>query len=628
MGCRIWLGGPCTIAAGFNVGAYLGLGVDLGAGVDGQRLQAIEAAMCTDGRQPYGKPGHRPAQDSAGTRLDEPVHEERQRCRAQCSANPVKHMGRESDGLLGPGYPNTDVQPNAYPRFNGDMGFKVVGPPRVHMHETSATCGRVVDPARANSIYRGSEVETSDALGYGGCTALLSPVVLRSDSCAAGFAAFAVGLATNMFPRMEPTVDCLKSMSDATRAKDHSTRAAALKAAGCTMMSDDDTETLNRLRAYRVALNFGYKVFLIHKMYAEDMLGHVGEVKRSEYNVAQCQSKRSDVNAKTYGTLNQMRCWRLQTSKSGSTAWAPRSLVPNVGQWPLASKLPKDRQMMAWAQRRTIALTGCATQGQATVLRATRTIPVLHEPHSKSLYFRLLCQVPEAHDMGLCAMQAPRNFHTTIVRTAQEWYRYVDLNLRSKGAGTDVAGLENVLYSGSFCQLITTRIIEGLYNATRTEMELRIGDLEQPVRYGLTMDSPVPELVPATDRIKALELVCQDMGRRLEGIDGSNAGSLQRACEAEVRALGLKGLYRADVAGNFGGIVGGHAPLHQMLVPYRAAIQSFRKQDVVLLQSTARHGKEITTLAHRSLYQLTHSSLTSGMPVERNPASPRLFAMS
>ena len=230
--------------------------------------------------------------------------------------------------------------------------------------------------------------------------------------------------------------------------------------------------------------------------------------------------------------------------------------------------------------------------------------------------------------MGLCAMQAPRNFHTTIVRTAQEWYRYVDLNLRSKGAGTDVAGLENVLYSGSFCQLITTRIIEGLYNATRTEMELRIGDLEQPVRYGLTMDSPVPELVPATDRIKALELVCQHMGRRLEGIDGSNAGSLQRACEAEVRALGLKGLYRADVAGNFGGIVGGHAPLHQMLVPYRAAIQSFRKQDVVLLQSTARHGKEITTLAHRSLYQLTHSSLTSGMPVERNPASPRLFAMS
>lgn len=131
------------------------------------------------------------------------------------------------------------------------------------------------------------------------------------------------------------------------------------------------TETLNRLRAYRVALNFGYKVFLIHKMYAEDMLGHVGEVKRSDYNVAQCQSKRSDVNAKTYGTLNQMRM--LETADFEERL-NTRSLVPNVGQWPLASKLPKDRQMMAWAQRRTIALTGCATQGQATVLRATRTI--------------------------------------------------------------------------------------------------------------------------------------------------------------------------------------------------------------------------------------------------------------
>ena len=309
------------------------------------------------------------------------------------------------------------------------------------------------------------------------------------------------------------------------------------------MMSDDDTETLNRLRAYRVALNFGYKVFLIHKMYAEDMLGHVGEVKRSEYNVAQCQSKRSDVNAKTYGTLNQMRMLETADFEERLNSVGPPLAGAERGAVAACFKVAKRQANDGLGPTENYSTElGCATQGQATVLRATRTIPVLHEPHSKSLYFRLLCQVPEAHDMGLCAMQAPRNFHTTIVRTAQEWYRYVDLNLRSKGAGTDVAGLENVLYSGSFCQLITTRIIEGLYNATRTEMELRIGDLEQPVRYGLTMDSPVPELVPATDRIKALELVCQHMGRRLEGIDGSNAGSLQRACEAEVRALGLKGL--------------------------------------------------------------------------------------
>jgi len=415
LGCRIWLGGPCTIAAGFNVGAYLGLGVDLGAGVDGQRLQAIEAAMCTDGRQPYGKPGHRPAQDSAGTRLDEPVHEERQRCRAQCSANPVKHMGRESDGLLGPGYPNTDVQPNAYPRFNGDMGFKVVGPPRVHMHETSATCGRVVDPARANSIYRGSEVETSDALGYGGCTALLSPVVLRSDSCAAGFAAFAVGLATNMFPRMEPTVDCLKSMSDATRAKDHSTRAAALKAAGCTMMSDDDTETLNRLRAYRVALNFGYKVFLIHKMYAEDMLGHVGEVKRSEYNVAQCQSKRSDVNAKTYGTLNQMRMLETADFEERLNSVGPPLAGAERGAVAPCFKVAKRQANYGLGPTENYSTDWVRNSGTGYSASCNTNNPVLHEPHSKSLYFRLLCQVPEAHDMGLCAMQAPRNFHPLIL---------------------------------------------------------------------------------------------------------------------------------------------------------------------------------------------------------------------
>lgn len=311
--------------------------------------------------------------------------------------------------------PAIDVQPNAYPRFNGDMGFKVVGPPRVHMHETSATCGRVVDPARANSIYRGSEVETSDALGYGGCTALLSPVVLRSDSCAAGFAAFAVGLATNMFPRMEPTVDCLKSMSDATRAKDHSTRAAALKAAGCTMMSDDDTETLNRLRAYRVALNFGYKVFLIHKMYAEDMLGHVGEVKRSDYNVAQCQSKRSDVNAKTYGTLNQMRMLETADFEERLNSVGPPLAGAERGAVAPCFKVAKRQANDGLGPTENYSTDWVRNSGTGYSASCNTNNPVLHEPHSKSLYFRLLCQVPEAHDMGLCAMQAPRNFHPLIL---------------------------------------------------------------------------------------------------------------------------------------------------------------------------------------------------------------------
>ena len=48
-------------------------------------------------------------------------------------------------------------------------------------------------------------------------SAVLSPVVLRSDSCAAGYAAYAIALTSSMFPGMEPTKDCLENIQEAMR---------------------------------------------------------------------------------------------------------------------------------------------------------------------------------------------------------------------------------------------------------------------------------------------------------------------------------------------------------------------------------------------------------------------------
>ena len=92
----------------------------------------------------------------------------------------------------------------------------------------------------------------------------LVAVVLRSDSCAAGYAAYAIGLTSSMFPAWNQQ------------------RTASRTSKGQTA---DEVETC--FRVFRVALVFGMRVFLIHKLYAEDVLQYIGEQKRSEHNVNQ-----------------------------------------------------------------------------------------------------------------------------------------------------------------------------------------------------------------------------------------------------------------------------------------------------------------------------------------------------
>ena len=608
---------PCTLAAGFNVGAHLGLGVDLGSGFPPEMMKALENIALEIGRHPYGKKDVAPAQDMTYVDLSRPVLEERPTVKPQCGANPIRHSGRTGDDTMGPGFPNSNIVQSAYQRFAGDMGFKVVGPPAIHSAGVVTGMLRQPDPAKLDSVYSGAKFGSDQQTLYGGTGCLYSPLVMRADSCSAGTSAFCLGIQNSLFPRAVNDNEGLervhKAMRDAhnpEKRRNMSELIEQFRAAGCYCAPDSDADLAVALEVRNFILFFGYYMYTVQTMYSEEVLGRIKEQKRSEHN---CEHYR---RATEGCSANRITLEELRNCKE-DTFW---DILNECG----PPKDEKERQKYAQAITVDKRVPGdglgptenydqhwVRNSGTGYTVRYGKGPPVLHDCSSSTLYFQLCCQIREPISSGLAPIRAPGNLGTTAANIAHGWFLFLDQADATTQTDAEAQRALAVLKSERICHLVVTRALESLLVASRVEMELRVRDLACPIYLGAVADKAAPQKHLADERLTVMLLLYQQIKGTDMGALPTDLEALRWACDEALASLEIMGYYQPEFMLGSKGKISGCDYLCELRPGFDAGIQSFRKHLLVLAQAAARHGEGVSASAHRTLYSLCHYSLTS-----------------
>ncbi len=608
---------PCTVAAGFNMGAHLGHDIDLGSGIPTGKLEAVRKVVLEEGRHPYGRTEDAPVQDKTKVDLSMPVIDERATVQPQCRANPVRHAGRTGHDTMGPGFPNHTIVQNAYQRFASDMGFKVVEPPASHGTSLVSGLARQPDPSRADSIYSGSRFASDQQSLYSGTGCLYSPVVTRADACAAGTSAFGLGLQNALFPNAQSSREgldrILKALNDAQdseKRKNLDEVIEGFRSAGCHCVPETEADMVAALEARNTILFFGYYMYTAQAVYSEEVLGRVKAQKRSEHNCDYYRRVADKEGAPSSLKLETLLESGEETFRDLLREFGPPRNEQERQKYAQAitvqKRLPNDNlgpyecYDVHWNRNANTGYTVQYGNGDAQLL----------DCRSHTLYFQLCCQLCEPISMGLAPVRAPGDLGTTATNIAQNWMMFLD-QAESSGRLRDAERRALEVRTDRICHLVVTRALESLLIAARVEMELRVRDLACPVYLGAVADPNAQQKFLAGERVSALTLLYYHLKLSEMPTLPEDIEALRRHCSENLSLLEIEEYYQPESEMGNKGKISGYGYIDEVRPGFDAGMQSFRKFLLVLSQAAARHGDGVSYGAHRTLYSLCHYSLTS-----------------